>query len=185
VAAANYRYFVLGSVFCFLYLALTNGIGLYLGAALGSSTHLRTADRNMLAGLAVIFVVNTGAVIGNVVLLGWHVYFAVKGITTYTYILFARERTGMRDLVRRRLITMADYRLWARETEASLTRFTLQSGPKRNKANRVVSALSLSPTKPPGPDGQPAELVTATKAITTPREGKGGSAPAPAGPTTS
>lgn len=92
VSSANYTYFSFSSLFCFLYLGLTNGIGLYVGLSLLQSDQLRAEDKRMLAALAVIFVVNSVAVVSTAILLGWHVYFKCHGITTFTYIQYTKER---------------------------------------------------------------------------------------------
>ena len=112
ISSANYGYFVLSSIFCFLYLGLTNGIGLYVGLTLLQSEKLRAADRNMLAGLAVIFVVNAGAVVSSIILLCWHIYFWSKSITTFTYIQYTKEKKGMSDMLKKKLISSKDFHLW-------------------------------------------------------------------------
>jgi hypothetical protein len=95
-----------------LYLGLTNGIGLYLGLTLAQSEQLRAADRNMLAGLAVIFFVNAGAVVSTIILLGWHIYFKCKGVTTFTYIQYTKDRQGMSDMLKKKLISKKDFNQW-------------------------------------------------------------------------
>lgn len=86
VGSGNYKYFILSSTFCFLYLGLTNGIGLYLCYYFGNHKDLHLNDRNMIGLLSVIFTINSLSVICCIILLCWHIYFGINGISTFTYI---------------------------------------------------------------------------------------------------